>query len=68
MLVVSLLSARQRDLCLFLVMLVLSTALIQLHTALLLEKRSVLEDAWVEVPALMVSVFATKATVAKTVL
>jgi len=67
-LVVSLLSALSKDLYLYLVMLALSTALIQLHTALLLDKRSALEGAWVKVPALMVSVFATKAIAVKTVL
>jgi len=61
MLELSQLFAVLREMSPFLVMLVSLTALIQLHTAILLVRRSALVDAWVEVLALMVFALATRA-------
>jgi len=67
-LVASQLNVLRKDLCLFLAMLVLLTALIQLLTVLLPDRASAPEDVWVEVAVWMVFANAIPATVVKTVL
>jgi len=68
MLAASQLNVLRKDPSLYLVMLVLLTALIQLLTALLPDPESAPEDVWVEVAVWMVFANAILATVVKTVL